>query len=54
MTHYSSAEQLLRPGEIGLFIFTEGDKFTKNADGSGSTGDWTIDPNRRGVDWIFI
>jgi hypothetical protein len=53
LTHYSSANQLLRPGEVGLVIFTEGRDFTVNADGSGSTGDWAVDPLRR-VDWIFI
>jgi hypothetical protein len=53
LTRYSSADQLLRPGEVGLFIFTEGSNFTVNPDGTGSTGDWVVDPRRR-VDWIVI
>lgn len=53
MTKYSSADQLLRPGEVGLFIFTGGKKLTINPDGSGSTGNWDINPLRR-VDWVFI
>lgn len=53
MTRYSSADQLLRPGEVGLFIFTEGASLTIGADGTGSTGDWVVDPRRR-VDWIII
>lgn len=53
MIKYSSADQLLRPGEVGLFIFTDGANLTINQDGSGSTGDWVVDPRRR-VDWVVI
>ncbi|SRR6266446_7943218 len=53
MTKYSTADQLLRPGEVGLFIFTEGANLTIGSDGSGSTGDWVVDPRRR-VDWVII
>jgi hypothetical protein len=53
VTNYTSASQLLHSGEIGLFIFTKGDRFELRADGSGSTGDWIVSPRRR-VDWIFI
>lgn len=53
MARYTSASQLLRPGEIGLFIFTKSDRFELRADGSGSTGDWIISPTRR-VDWVCI
>lgn len=53
-TKYSHMSQLLRPGELGLFIYTEGDCLkVDESDGSGHTGWWTINPLRR-VDWIFI
>ena len=53
VTIYSTASQLLRPGEVGLVLFTEGANLTINPDGSGSTGDWVVDPRRR-VDWIIM
>jgi hypothetical protein len=53
MAQYTLASQLLRPGEIGLFIFTKGDRLELRADGSGSTGDWTISPTRH-IDWVCI
>ena len=53
MVRYTSAEQLLRPGEVGLFIFTEGMHLTMKPDGTGSTGIWVIDPRRR-FDWVVI
>lgn len=53
MTKYSSADQLLRPGEVGLFIYTEGKHLTVKSNGSGSTSYWSIDPLRR-VDWVII
>jgi len=53
MVQYNNADQLLRPGEIGLFIYTEGGALQINDDGTGSTGNWMIDPLRR-VDFIFI
>jgi hypothetical protein len=53
VARYTSASQLLRPGETGLFIFTRGDRFELHADGSGFTGDWIVSPTRQ-VDWVFI
>lgn len=53
-TKYSHMSQLLRPDEIGLFIFTKGNCFKiDESDGTGYTGWWKVDPRRR-VDWIFI
>lgn len=49
MTKYSSAEQILRPGEVGLFIFTDGTNLTINPDGTGETGNWVVDLRRRVV-----
>jgi hypothetical protein len=53
MVEYSNAEQVLRPGEVGLFIFTEGLHLTLRPDGTGTTGYWRIDPRRR-VEWVVI
>ena len=53
MAQYTSATQLLRPGEVGLFIFTKGERFEVRADGSGSTGDWIVSPKRH-VDWVVV
>ena len=53
MTKYETADQLLRPGEVGLFIYTEGGDLTINEDDSGSTGNWHVDPLRR-VDYVII
>lgn len=53
MVEYSSADQLLRPGEVALFIFTDGTELKVDANGTGSTGDWVLDP-KRGFDWVFI
>ena len=50
---YASAAQLLRSGEIGLFIFTDGRDLEINEDGSGSTGTWPMDRRRR-FDRVFI
>jgi hypothetical protein len=53
VAQYTSASQLLRPGETGLFIFTKGDRFELQDDGTGSTGDWIISPTRH-VDWVCV
>ncbi len=38
---------LLKPGEHAIVIFTYGRYFHKKRDGSGSTGNWVIDENRK-------
>src|ERR1043166_3860444 len=48
-----TAQELLQPGETGLFVFTDGSHFTFNPDGSGSTGFWVIDPTRH-VDRVVV
>jgi hypothetical protein len=53
VAQYKSATQLLRPGEVGLCLFTKGERFEVRDDGSGSTGDWIVSPKRR-VDWVII
>jgi hypothetical protein len=53
MKMFEHARELLRPGETGLFVFTDGRHFVINQDGSGSTGLWVIDPSRR-VDRIVV
>jgi hypothetical protein len=53
-TYYSHMSQLLRPGEKGLFIFTDGEYFDINKrNGYGYTGWWKLDLRRR-ADWVFI
>lgn len=46
MPTFDSAEELLEPGETGLFLFTNGQFLTIGPDGSGSSGNWKLDPNR--------
>ncbi|MHB9008965.1 MAG: hypothetical protein ACYDC1_18805 [Limisphaerales bacterium] len=46
MRTFNSAEELLEPGETGLFLFTGGQLLTLGPDGSGSSGNWKLDPNR--------
>lgn len=41
------ATSLLKRGEDALVIFTYGKYFRKSKDGSGSTGNWVIDENRK-------
>lgn len=41
------ATSLLKRGENAIVIFTYGKYFKKHADGSGSTGNWVIDKNRK-------
>lgn len=41
------ATSLLKRGENALVIFTYGKYFRKKQDGSGSTGHWVIDENRK-------
>lgn len=41
------ATSLLKRGENAIAIFTHGKYLIKNQDGSGSTGNWVIDQNRK-------
>jgi len=50
---FSSAEELLNDGETGLFLFTNGQFFTVNADKTGSSGFWILDPKRK-IDRVVI
>jgi hypothetical protein len=43
----TSAEELLNDGETGLFLFTDGQFFIVNADKTGSSGIWNINPQRK-------
>jgi hypothetical protein len=47
MPLFSSAEELLNDGETGLFLFTDGQFFIVNADKTGSSGIWNINPQRK-------
>jgi hypothetical protein len=53
MPTFDTAQELLQPGETGLFVYTDGRHFTVNADGSGSTGFWVINPTRQ-VDRVVV
>ena len=47
------ARDLIADGETAVVILTSGPYFEVNADGSGSTGKWVIDPTRR-LDKVII
>lgn len=47
------ATSLLKRGEDALVIFTYGKYFHKKQDGSGSTGNWVIDAERKCVQVII-
>lgn len=47
------ATSLLKRGENALVIFTYGKYFYRDQDGSGSTGNWVIDENRK-CDQVII
>lgn len=47
------ATSLLKRGENAIVIFTYGKYFHKKQDGSGSTGNWVIDENRK-CDQVII
>ena len=53
MPLFSSAEELLNDGETGLFLFTDGQFFIKNADKTGSSGFWNLNPKRK-IDRVVI
>jgi hypothetical protein len=45
MRTFNLAEELLKPGETALCLFTDGRLLTIGPDGSGSSGNWKLDPN---------
>ena len=47
MPQFASAIELLGAGETALVIFTMGQNLTDNHDGTGSTGWWVINPQRK-------
>jgi hypothetical protein len=47
MGNITKASDLLRVGEVALVLFTRGPLFDLRADGSGSTGNWKLDPDFR-------
>ena len=53
MSTFDSAQELLQPGETALCVLTDGRNFTINADCSGSTGIWKLDPTRQ-VDCVVV
>jgi len=53
MPLFSSAEELLNDGETGLFLFTDGQFFVENADKTGSSGFWNLNPKRK-IDRVVI
>ncbi len=53
MSKFETAQELLQPGETGLFVHTDGRYFTREADGSGITGKWCIRPTRQ-IDRVVI
>jgi hypothetical protein len=52
-TELHSVIDLLAPGESALAVFTHGRHFNLNPDGTGSSGNWVIDPERR-VDRFIV
>jgi hypothetical protein len=47
------ARAFLRPDETALVIFTDGSNLTFGADGSGTSGEWEINPQRK-VDRVIL
>jgi hypothetical protein len=47
MGNIVKASDLLRAGEVALVLFTRGALIDLKADGSGSTGNWKLDPDFR-------
>jgi hypothetical protein len=41
------ASDLLNPGETAMVVFTEGLHLVLHSDGTGTSGNWKIDPKRR-------
>jgi hypothetical protein len=53
MEEVGSLLDLLQPGESALAVLTDGRNLKLNGDGSGSSGNWVIDPARQ-VDRFVI
>ena len=53
MDTFDTAQELLQSGETGLFVHTDGLHFTHEVDGSGTTGNWVINPTRH-IDRVVI
>ena len=53
MPTFDSAQELLRPGETGLAVHTDGRHFTHEPDRSGITGNWVINPKRQ-IDCVVV
>jgi hypothetical protein len=53
MPFFTSAIELLNDGETGLFLFTDGRFFLINAEKTGSSGIWNINPKRK-IDRVVI
>lgn len=53
LTELQSVIELLEPGESALVVFTHGQHFNLDPDGTGSSGDWVIDPDRH-VDRFIV
>jgi hypothetical protein len=47
MEEIQAAVDLLRPGETSLIVFTEGRHLEFSPDGTGTSGNWVIDPERQ-------
>ena len=55
MPEYTSATELLAPGETALVLFTDGTGLTDNHDGTGSSGWWPLNLRRiDSVDLVII
>jgi hypothetical protein len=46
MPQFASAFELLKPGETGLLIYTDGSNLKLHEDGTGESGWWHLDPKR--------
>jgi hypothetical protein len=47
------ARDLIKPGEVGVAVFTRGEHFVHKPDGSGFTGNWVINTHRK-IDKVII
>ena len=45
MTEIERAIDLVPEGETAIVLLTRGELFTRNADGTGTTGNWKFNPN---------
>lgn len=47
------ARDFIKPGENVVVVFTHGTRFVLYDDNTGSTGQWTVDPNRE-IDRVIL